>query len=294
MKMTQPQAKPPFAVYLFAYVRLMHPWPVLMVMLAATMLALLAAGGRLDALRLLHVLLTVFLSQYAIGALNEYCDRDLDAQAARPKPIAEGLVRPSVALALAWGSFALMALLAAPFGPLLWLLCLLAGASGMLYDLGLKRTWFSWLPYFVSFPLLPIWVASAMRGEFAPRLLWLLPVLGSLVVGLHLSNSLPDVELDKAQGSRSLAVALGLRGGILACWLSYALAQMVSLVLLLTPLFATQRRALALAVVASVLALLASVAVYQRDPSPRGRQLLFRLLGFSAMPLVGGWLVALT
>lgn len=284
--------QPTFATYFAAYIRLMHPWPVLMVMLATTMLALLAMR-EFNLLRLLTVLLTVFTSQYAIGALNEYCDRDLDRAAQRPKPIVEGLVSPTVALWLAIASFGLMVLLAASSGPLLFALCLAAGGSGLLYDLGLKRTWFSWLPYFISFPLLPIWVGSAMRGGFEARLLWIVPVLGSLVIGLHLGNSLPDVELDRQQGSRSLSVVLGLRRGIRVCWLSYATAQFASLVLLLTPPFVAQRGALTLALLASVAALLGAIAVYSRDPSPRGRVWMFRLLGFSAMPLVGGWLVAL-
>ena len=276
----------------FAYVRLMHAGPVAAVMCATLLFVLVAAGGLPPLDVLVRVLLVVFFSQYAIGALNEYRDRHLDAAAARPKPIVEGLVPARLALALSLISYGLMAAFAATFGPLLFALAVAAGTSGMLYNLGLKQTPFSWLPYFVSFPLLPIWVRSATVGRFDPPVLWLIPILGAMVIGLHLGNSLPDVELDTAQGSHSLSVVLGLQRGLLVCWGSFAVAQAIGLIVLLTPAYANERPLLLLAEGVSIVALIAAILTCRLHPSRRGRIYMFYVLGASAISLVLGWLVA--
>ncbi len=286
--------QPRLSTRAFAYVRLMHAGPVAAVMAATLLFALVAAGGVPTLGLLLRVLLVVFFSQYAIGALNEYRDRYLDAAANRAKPIVEGLVPARLALALSLISYVLMAAFAATFGPLLFALAVVAGTSGMLYNLGLKQTPFSWLPYFVSFPLLPIWVRSAVLGHFDPVVLWLIPILGAMVIGLHLGNSLPDLELDTRQGSRSLSVVLGLQRGLLVCWGSFAVAQAIGLVVLLTPAYTSERPLLLLAEGVSILALAAAIVTYRLLPSRQGRIYMFYVLGASAISLVLGWLVAVS
>ncbi len=286
--------KPPsLATRAFAYVRLMHAGPVAAVMAASLLFALVAADGLPPLGLLLRVLAVVFCSQYAIGALNEYRDRDLDAAAGRAKPIVQGLIPARRALGLSLFAYALMAVIAATFGPLLFALALAAGTSGMLYNLGLKQTPLSWLPYFISFPILPIWVRTAVLGRFEAGVLWLIPILGCMVVGLNLGNSLPDVEIDTAQGSRSLSVVLGVRRGLLVCWGSFALAQAIGFIVLLTPAYAATRPLLLLAEGGSVIALAGAVIAYRLRPTRGGRVLMFYLLGVSAVSLVLGWLVAI-
>lgn len=282
---------PSFVIRAFAYVRLMHAGPVTAVMTATLLFALVAAGGLPPLGLLLRTLLVVFFSQYAIGALNEYRDRELDAAANRPKPIVQGLVPARVAFILALVSYGLMAVLAATFGLLMFALVVAAGTSGMLYNLGLKQTPFSWLPYFVSFPLLPIWVRAAIVGRFDAGSLWLIPILGAMVIGLHLGNSLPDVELDTAQGSHSLSVTLGLQRGLLVAWGSFAVAQAIGLIVLLTPAYEKQRPLLLLAEGVSALALIGAILTYRLRPSREGRISMFYVLGVSAVSLVLGWLL---
>ncbi len=284
--------RPTHFARVFAYMRLMHAGPVAAVMTATLLFAIVTAKGVPPLDLLLRVLLVVFFSQYAIGALNEYRDRYLDAAANRAKPIVEGLVPARLALALSLISYGLMVAFAATFGPMLFVLAVVAGTSGMLYNLGLKQTPFSWLPYFVSFPLLPIWVRSAVLGRFDPAVLWLIPILGTMVIGLHLGNSLPDLELDTAQGSHSLSVVLGLQRGLLVCWGSFAVAQAIGLVVLLTPAYTSERPLLLLAEGVSVLSLASAIVTYRLRPSRQGRINMFYVLGGSAISLVLGWLVA--
>ncbi|HVB64669.1 MAG TPA: ubiquinone biosynthesis protein UbiA, partial [Nitrolancea sp.] len=65
---------PSFSARARAWVELLHPLPVLFVMSAAILFALLATGGRPNPLRLALLLGALFGGQAAIGALNEYHD----------------------------------------------------------------------------------------------------------------------------------------------------------------------------------------------------------------------------
>ena len=73
-----------------AFLELPHPWAVLIVMLATAILGLLATGGYPDTERYVLVLVAMFGGQIAIGAVNEYRDRELDAMTNPAKPIPAG------------------------------------------------------------------------------------------------------------------------------------------------------------------------------------------------------------
>jgi hypothetical protein len=62
--------------------------------------------------------------------------------------------------------------LVAPLGLVTTALAVLGTGVGIGYNVFLKRTAWSWLPYLIALPLLPIWVWTALRGWEA-RLLWL-------------------------------------------------------------------------------------------------------------------------
>ena len=81
-------------------------------------------------------------------------------------------------------------------------------AAGWAYNLGLKATVWSWVPYAVAFGGLPVFVALA--GSTTPPWWW--PVGGALLgVGAHLLNVLPDLDDDAATGVRGLPHRLGPR-----------------------------------------------------------------------------------
>ena len=81
-------------------------------------------------------------------------------------------------------------------------------ASAWAYNLGLKATVWSWVPYAASFGGLTAVVALA-DGEAPP---WWWPVGAALLgVGAHLLNVLPDLADDAATGVRGLPHRLGPR-----------------------------------------------------------------------------------
>lgn len=200
-----------------AYLVLPHAVPVIVVLATTAGFAVLANGGMPPTGVLSRLLLAMLGGQLAIGAVNEIVDAELDAVAKPNKPIPAGSVSIGAARRLTAVSLVVMVVFSAGFGAASLALCALGTGAGLAYDLRFKRTLFSWLPYLLALPLLPLWVWTALVG-FEPRLLLLYP-LGSLaVVGVHLSQALPDTVGDRSGGIRSLSSALGERRAILACW----------------------------------------------------------------------------
>ena len=279
---------------LLAWVRLIHPFPVALKVLACAAFASIATSGVPALAPLTALLVAVCLVNAGIGALNDYCDRDLDAQSNPSKPLVQGLVRPWQALVVA------VATLAAGLAATRWLTrparvsAVFYAAAGVAYDLGLKYTRWSWAPFVVAFPLLPIWSWTAMRG-WDRRLRWVYPVGAPLVLGIHLANTLPDLAADRRSGVQGLAHRLGPRWSRCLCWAGYLVAQALVL--------ARTRRATAPATAAragaiSSAALLASAILIDRLGSRTNQRAAltwhFRLLALAAVPLSVGWLLALT
>jgi len=200
-----------------AYLVLPHAVPVVVVMVTTLGCALLVPDGLPEFDRLLLVLGAMFGGQLAIGAVNEIVDADDDAVAKPSKPIPSGLVPVSHAYAITAAGLALMIATSAALGIASLLLSALGTGAGLAYDLWFKRSRFSWAPYLVALPLLPIWVWTAL-GAFDLRLLWLYPLGGLAVVGVHLAQTLPDIAGDLATGVETVTVRLGERWAMLACW----------------------------------------------------------------------------
>jgi 4-hydroxybenzoate polyprenyltransferase len=274
-----------------AYLRLIHPVPVLFVMIGTALFGLLAAGGRPEAGRYLLMLAAMLGGQVAIGALNERCDAQHDARHQPWKPIPAGLVSPrSVPPIIAAGLIAAI-LAGAALGGWPLALLLLGTGSGIVYDVWLKRTPLSWLPYLVSLPLLPIWAWLVMDG-FEPRLLWLYPFGGLYVLAVHLAQTLPDIAGDDASDARGLAVVLGERLGRIIIW---AVAFGTALAMPIGALIVGTRPAWALLAASVAAALFALFLIRSRRGSvgPRDSRL-FEMLAAGATILGAGWVLAVT
>jgi 4-hydroxybenzoate polyprenyltransferase len=191
-----------------AFVELLHPLPVLFVMSAAVLFGLLATGGRPNPLRFALLLVALFGGQAAIGALNEYHDRTLDARVKPERPIPSGRVSPRFALAFARTGLIALAIAGALLGLVPLLLAAAGTGAGIAYDYWFKGTALSWLPYLLALPLLPIW-AWLCLSHFDPTLLVLYPIGAPIVIAVHLAQSLPDAASDRAEGVRGLAARLG-------------------------------------------------------------------------------------
>ncbi len=189
-----------------ALARACHPLPTVAVTLFALVLTA-AAGGSAGVL--VTVTVAVLAGQLSIGWANDALDADGDAAAQRrDKPVASGdLPRRVVARAAV-----VAAVVSVPASLLLGLVPaaahLVGVAAGLAYDVRLKVTWASFVPYLLFFGLLPL-VAATAAGA-APSVL--LCLVGA-VLGLaaHLANTVPDAEQDAAEGVRGLPQRLGPR-----------------------------------------------------------------------------------
>jgi 4-hydroxybenzoate polyprenyltransferase len=197
-----------------------HPGPTVAVTGLATALAA-AVGHGAGGIALVAV--TVLAGQLSIGWLNDGLDVHDDVAAARQdKPVARGAIRRSTVLAAAAGAAALAVPLSLAAGWPAGAAHLGVVAGGWAYDLGLKRTPASWVPYAVAFALLPSYVVLALPGAPSPPL-WLAAAGGLLGLAAHFYNVLPDLDDDRAAGLRSLPVVLGPLGtrvtgsALLAC-----------------------------------------------------------------------------
>jgi heme o synthase len=183
-----------------------HPLPSIAVTAVATTFA--AAVGR-GVTGSALVAVTVLASQLSIGWENDYLDRDRDRLSHRAdKPIATGMVSANtVALAAIAATVALVVSL--PFhGWRAGLVGFLAWLSAEQYNRRAKRTIVSFLPYTISFGLLPSFVLlGGDEGEWAP--LWLTAAAALLGAGAHFANVLPDIADDLATGVNGLPQRLG-------------------------------------------------------------------------------------
>lgn len=204
--MTASARDPAFLARARALVRAAHPGPTLAVTAIATALAVAVGRGPPGTLL---VALTVLSGQLSIGWCNDLVDRDRDRRSARAdKPLATGALPPAaVAWACAAASVACVPLSLAN-GVAAGLAHLVLVGSGWAYNLGVKRTVASPLPYAVSFGLLPAVVTLGLPGSPWPPS-WAILGGSLLGVGAHGVNVLPDFEEDLATGVRGLPQRLG-------------------------------------------------------------------------------------
>lgn len=183
-----------------------HPLPCAAVSVLATALA--AASGR-SPLGCGLVFGAVLSGQLSIGWSNDLVDLARDRSAARAdKPLAVGALSPALVRWAVVAAVALCVPLSLASGWLAGLVHLVAVGGGWAYNLGLKRTAWSWAPYAVSFALLPAFVTLGLDPPVWPDpWVW---VTGALLgVGAHFLNVVPDVEADLAAGVRGLPQRAG-------------------------------------------------------------------------------------
>ncbi|NYE38436.1 4-hydroxybenzoate polyprenyltransferase [Nocardioides cavernae] len=181
-----------------------HPGPALAVTVLA---ALLARAQGLDLATSALLVSAVLAGQLTVGWSNDLVDLRRDRAAGRTdKPLVTGAVSVAavrVACALAVVACVVLSLALGVLPGLLHLGCV---ASAWAYNLGLKSTWWSWLPYALSFGGLT-GVVSLADGQAPP---WWWPAGAALLgVGAHLLNVLPDLDDDAATGVRGLPHRLG-------------------------------------------------------------------------------------
>jgi len=191
-----------------------HPLPTAAMTLGVTAAA--ALSGR-PGLECLLVAATVLTGQLTVGWINDVVDRERDARAGRrDKPVALGWVDPgTVVFATACATLVTIPLSVAN-GTVAGIAHLAAVLSAWTYNWVFKRTVLSWLPYLVSFGLLPAFLSyGGLGGGFhgAPPTIVITVLAGLLGVGIHVLNVLPDLVEDNENGVRHLPLRIALRIG---------------------------------------------------------------------------------
>lgn len=185
-----------------------HPAPTVAVTIFASILAVVA-GNSIGTCALLAG--AVLAGQLSIGWSNDRLDAERDLRAARAdKPVATGaLPRPIIDAAIVTAvltAIGLSACLGAIAGPL----NLATIACGWIYNLRLKWTWLSWVPYALAFGALPAVATTALPQARIPGV-WVLCAGASLGVAANLTNALPDLVGDERTGVRGLPHRIGAR-----------------------------------------------------------------------------------
>jgi 4-hydroxybenzoate polyprenyltransferase len=251
-----------------------HPGPSLVVTAVTFGLAVAVAA---PPARVAALTVGMLLGQLSVGWSNDWLDAGRDRAAGRSdKPAAVGRIDSGTLRTAAL--VALLPGLALPFAASVpaGLLHLLFVAAGWSYNLALKPTPASVLPYLVAFGSLPS-LATLIHDPpaFAPA--WATAAGAALGVAAHFANVVPDVAADRAAGSRGLPQLLGARtAGVIAA----------VVVLLAAAAVAAGARPTAVGVVALALTAAAAAAGLVAALLPRPGRAPFRAVMASALLLL--------
>ncbi len=188
--------------------RACHPGPALAVTVLAGLLGIAVGLGPAD---LALVVAAVGTGQLVIGWSNDLVDASRDRAVGRTdKPLATGAISRRTVGACCAVALALTVALSLAAGLVPGVVQLVTVASGLAYNLGLKSTAWSWLPYALAFGALPAFVSLVDDPDLLPP--WWMVAAGALLgVGAHLVNVLPDLDDDAATGVRGMPHRLGAR-----------------------------------------------------------------------------------
>ena len=187
-----------------------HLWPTVLVVsitfiLAFTQFTFFESG---------EIAVAIFFGQLFVGWTNDLIDFPRDKASLRQeKPLVAGSIKEStikVSIAIALGCTVITSLTS----PLGWhgsAIHFLGLLSATAYNLTLKATVLSVLPYVVSFGALPYAIYSA--AEDHPPL-WLVLAFVLFASAFHFFNVLKDLQIDREQGVMGLPQVLGRKNSI--------------------------------------------------------------------------------
>lgn len=185
-----------------------HPGPTVVVTIVG---GVLGFGLGYPPARLILLMAAVLAGQLSIGWSNDWIDADRDAAVHRAdKPAARGAIGVGTVRTAAFVAAAATIILSFLLGVFAGIVHVIGVGMGWAYNLGLKNTPVSFLPYAISFGLLP---AVATLGQETPRFAagWVVLVGALLGVAAHFTNVLPDLADDRDTGIRGLPHRLGAR-----------------------------------------------------------------------------------
>jgi len=165
----------------------------------------------LSPLHAIEVTVAIFCGQCIIGWTNDLVDFKSDLSAGRVnKPLVAGELDPKTirvlipVMVIPTTFISLLSPLHVK-GTLLHVAGLL---SATLYNVWLKRTVLSFVPYIVSFALLPMAIYSTVSKN-AP--VWLIAAFATVACSFHFLNVIKDIDIDRQQGVIGLPQRTGKR-----------------------------------------------------------------------------------
>lgn len=196
-----------------------HPGPSIAVSAVA---AVLGVAVGLDPLRVAVLGMAFLLGQVSVGLSNDWLDAERDRTVGRTdKPVAAGRVSIGAVRAAAFTTAVAAILLTLPLGTLATIAHAVFIVSAWTYNLGLKNTPVSVLPYIVSFGLLPM-IATLARPAPAVAAAWAIALGALLGIAAHFANVLPDLDDDARTGISGLPHRLGRTASGIVIWTSLA------------------------------------------------------------------------
>jgi len=170
------------------------------------MIALIAGADGFVATRLAVGMLGL---QFAIGTANDVADESRDRLSRPRKPIVAGMVEPRQARAAFVVAAGVGLVAAASVGAAPLAVGIVGLGVGLIYDLRLKGTALSWLPFAVGVALLPVYAWIGATGSL-PTAFWGIVAMALLAGAvLAVANAVADIERDRQAGAASVATILG-------------------------------------------------------------------------------------
>ena len=190
--------------------RASHFGPTVLVVSVSFLLSL----SQFSFFKSLEIAIAILAGQFVVGWSNDLNDYPLDKAAARlTKPLVSGeisqaLLKKCIALAV---FAALIFSLAGPLGVTGTGIHFLGLLSATLYNLRLKLTVLSPIPYIFSFGAMP-WAVYEAAGKLPPT--WIYLGFALFATAFHFLNVLKDLDFDIAQGVLGLPQRIGRRASI--------------------------------------------------------------------------------
>jgi 4-hydroxybenzoate polyprenyltransferase len=269
-----------------------HPMAVIVSSLMVILASLILFGGLPPVNLLLPMIFSMALIQTSIGLINEYCDRELDAQSKPWRAIPAGLISPRAALIAGIFFGAAGMGLASTLSIATFITFCLGYGIGLAYNTWFKRSPFSWLAHTIAYPSVILWVWISLN-QFEPWNLLIYPLTFPLMIAVHLINQLPDYDTDAAHGIRSLIHILGKTTAIQTCFWSLIIGP---LLLFLPPSIFQDPRRVALVGISILfhwVRMLPLIQAYYLKPHPEPLRQIFRRLKATGPFLILSWLIAI-
>ena len=203
--MTTRRAFPRFVTTIIGLLKASHFGPTVVVVSITYVLARI----QFSASDSLFIAFAILLGQFVVGWSNDLIDFPMDKAAMRVKKplvagtISESTLRASIVIALIG---ALIVSIISPLGVSGSAIHFLGLLSAAAYNLKLKSTLFSVVPFMFSFGALP-WAIYAAAGESPPS--WMVLAFVLISSAFHFLNVIKDMDTDISQNVMGLPQVLG-------------------------------------------------------------------------------------